>query len=480
MSSEETSMSDSKAFVALVLAAGQGKRMKSQLPKVLHPLLGRPMVSYPIDAAFNAGAERVVTVVGHGAERVTETLRARYAEKVLTALQPEQRGTGDAARCGLTALPQWNGWIAIVYGDSVLITARAISALVEEARAHSGPLALLTSTLPNAFGYGRIIRDGAGRALKVQEERDCSPTEKAICEFNPGVYVVRAGFLREAVERLKPQNAQNELYLTDLVAMAAESGGAATLHWDAAELHGINDRNELVQRERDLAERIALEHMTRGVTIRDPQHARIEPSVHIESDVTIESGVELRGDTTIARGAHIDVGCVLIDTIVQEDAQVLPYTVARESVIGPASRVGPFSHLRAGSELGRDVHLGAFVETKKTRMGQGSKANHLSYLGDGEIGRGVNVGAGVIFCNYDGVNKHVTTLEDGVFVGSDAQIVAPVTVGKNAYVACGTTITEDVPADALAIGRAQQQNKPERAARLRERLLSEKAKREKK
>lgn len=473
-------MSDPKAFVALVLAAGQGKRMKSQLPKVLHPLLGRPMVSYPIDAAFAAGAERVVCVVGHGAERVTETLRARYTERVVTALQPEQRGTGDAARCGLTALPQWNGWIAIVYGDSVLLTSRAIAALVEEARAHSGPLALLTSTLPNAFGYGRIIRDGAGRVLKVQEERDCSPAEKAICEFNPGVYVVRAGFLREAVERLKPTNAQKELYLTDLVAMAADQGGAAALHWDAAELHGINDRHELVQRERDLAERIAVEHMARGVTIRHPEHARIEPSVHIESDVTIERGVELRGDTTIARGAYIDVGCVLTDTIVQEGAQVLPYTVARESVIGPASRVGPFAHLRAGSELGREVHLGAFVETKKTRLGQGSKANHLSYLGDGEIGRGVNIGAGVIFCNYDGVNKHVTTLEDGAFIGSDAQLVAPVTVGKNAYIASGTTVTQDVPAEALAIGRSRQDNKPERAARLRERLLAQKAERGKK
>lgn len=473
-------MSESKAFVALVLAAGQGKRMKSQLPKVLHPLLGRPMVSYPIDAAFTAGAERVVCVVGHGAERVTETLRTRYAERVLTALQPEQRGTGDAARCGLTALPQWNGWIAIVYGDSVLITAKAISSLVEHARAHSGPLALLTSTLPNAFGYGRILRDSTGRVLKVQEERDCSPAEKAICEFNPGVYVVRAGFLREAVERLKPQNAQNELYLTDLVAMAADSGGAAALPWDAAELYGINDRHELVQRERDLAERIAVEHMARGVTIRDPGHARIEPSVHIEADVVIESGVELRGDTTIARGARIDVGCVLTDTVVQEDAQVLPYTVANESVIGPASRVGPFAHLRPGTELGREVHMGAFVETKKTRMGQGSKANHLSYLGDGEIGRGVNVGAGVIFCNYDGVNKHPTVLEDGVFIGSDAQLVAPVTVGKNAYVASGTTVTENVPADALAIGRARQENKPERAAKLRERLIAERAKRAKK
>jgi bifunctional UDP-N-acetylglucosamine pyrophosphorylase/glucosamine-1-phosphate N-acetyltransferase len=473
-------MSDSQAFVALVLAAGQGKRMKSQLPKVLHPLLGRPMLSYPVDAAFAAGAERVVCVVGHGAERVTSMLRERYDDRVLTALQPEQRGTGDAARCGQAALPTWNGWIAIIYGDSVLITERAIAALVDEARSHSGPLAMLTSTLDDPTGYGRIVRDEAGHAVRIQEERDCSPAERAIKEWNPGVYVVRAGFLREAVERLRPSNAQGELYLTDLVAMAAQSGGAASLHWDRAELFGINDRYELVQRERDLARRIAIEHMARGVTIRDPERARIEPSVHIEQDVVIECGVELRGDTTVARGARIDVGCVLIDTIVQEDALVLPYTVTNESVIGPAARVGPFSHLRPGTELGREVHLGAFVETKKTRMGQGSKANHLAYLGDGEIGIGVNVGAGTIFCNYDSVNKHTTVLEDGAFIGSDSQLVAPVTVGKNAYVASGTTVTANVPADAMAIGRARQANKEGLAPRLRAKLLAEKALREKK
>jgi bifunctional UDP-N-acetylglucosamine pyrophosphorylase/glucosamine-1-phosphate N-acetyltransferase len=470
-------MSDTQSFVALVLAAGQGKRMKSQLPKVLHPLLGRPMLSYPVDAAFAAGAERVVCVVGHGAERVTSMLQVRYGERVLTALQPEQRGTGDAARCGLAALPQWNGWIAIVYGDSVLITERAIATLVAHGQSASVPLALLTATLPDAAGYGRILRDAAGRVVRVQEERDCTPVERAIREFNPGVYAVRAGFLREALAQLKPNNAQGELYLTDLVAIAAEHGGAAGLHWDTAELHGINDRYELVQRERELAERIALEHIARGVTIRDPAHARIEPGVTIEQDVVIESGVELRGATRIARGAHIDVGSVLTDTTVQEDAQVLPYTVATESVIGPASRVGPFSHLRAGSELGREVHLGAFVETKKTRMAQGSKANHLSYLGDGVIGRGVNVGAGTIFCNYDGFNKHTTVLEDGAFIGSDSQLVAPVTVGKDAYVASGTTVTHDVPADARAIGRAKQSNKLGFAARLREKLRAEKARR---
>lgn len=465
--------SDVQSFVALVLAAGQGKRMKSQLPKVLHPLLGRPMLAYPVDAALAAGAERVVCVVGHGSERVSDMLQARYGERVLTALQPEQRGTGDAARCGQTALPSWNGWIVIIYGDSVLLPALALSTLLEHARASSAPLALLTATTADTTGYGRIVRDAAGRVLRIQEERDCSPEERVIREFNPGVYAVRAGFLREAVAQLRPSNAQGELYLTDLVAIAAEHGGAASMAWDEADLHGVNDRYELVQRERDLARRIAFAHMTAGVTIRDPERTRIEPSVRIEPDTVIECCVELRGSTSIARGARIDVGCVLTDTVVQQDACVLPYTVATESVIGAASRVGPFSHLRAGSALDREVHLGAFVETKKTRMGAGSKANHLAYLGDGVIGRGVNIGAGTIFCNYDGFNKHTTVLEDGAFIGSDSQLVAPVTVGKQAYVASGTTVTMNVPEDGLAIGRARQVNKPGMAARLRERLRAE-------
>jgi bifunctional UDP-N-acetylglucosamine pyrophosphorylase/glucosamine-1-phosphate N-acetyltransferase len=470
-------MSDSQAFVTLVLAAGQGKRMRSQLPKVLHPLLGRPMLTYPVDAAFAAGAERVVCVVGHGAERVTAMLAERYAGHVLTALQPEQRGTGDAARCGQEALPSWNGWIVILYGDGVLISAQAIRALLDAARAGAGPLGMLTSTLPDATGYGRILRDGSGRVVGVREQRDCSPSERAIREFNPGVYAVRAGFLREALPQLRAANAQQELYLTDLVAMAAQQGGAASVEWDQRELHGINDRRELAARERDLALRIAYAHMDNGVTIRDPERVRIEPSVLIEQDAVIESGVELRGRSRVGRGARIDVGSVLTDTIVEQDALVLPYTVATESVIGPATRVGPFSHLRAGSELEREVHLGAFVETKKTRLGQGSKANHLAYLGDGVIGRDCNIGAGTIFCNYDGVNKHQTVLQDGAFIGSDSQLVAPVTVGKQAYVASGTTVTQDVPADAIAIGRARQVNKPGFAPRLRERLLAQKAQR---
>jgi bifunctional UDP-N-acetylglucosamine pyrophosphorylase / glucosamine-1-phosphate N-acetyltransferase len=463
-------MSAGEEFVALVLAAGQGKRMRSSLPKVVHPLLGRPMLTYPVDAALAAGASQVVCVVGHGADQVSQLLAARYGDKVRTALQPEQRGTADAARCGQAAVPEFQGYLVIVYGDSALLTTAAISSLVEHARSEAAAVTLLTSSLPDASGYGRIIRDGAGRILRVQEQRDCSPQEAALREFNPGVYAIQASFFRDAMPRLEPNNAQGELYLTDMIALAAESGKVAGLAWDAAELHGINDREELAERERDLALRIARGHMQNGVTLRDPQRVRIEPGVLIEPDAVIGPDVELRGDTRVAAGASIDVGCVLTDTEVQSAAQLLPYCVAAQSVIGPGARIGPFAHLRPGSVLERDVHIGNFVETKQTRVGEGSKANHLAYLGNGVIGRGVNVGAGTIFCNYDGFNKYTTTLEDGAFIGSDSQLVAPVTVGKNAYVGTGTTVTQDVPADALAIGRAKQVNKPGLATRLRAKL----------
>jgi bifunctional UDP-N-acetylglucosamine pyrophosphorylase/glucosamine-1-phosphate N-acetyltransferase len=474
-------MSAGEDFVALVLAAGQGKRMRSRLPKVVHPLLGRPMLCYPVDAALAAGASQVVCVIGHGADEVSQVLAQRYGERVRTALQAEQRGTGDAARCGQALVPEFQGYLVILYGDSALITSHALRSLLDHARAESAAVALLTSTLPDATGYGRIIRDGHGAITRIQEQKDCSQAEAAISEFNPGVYAIRASFFRDAITRLTPNNAQGELYLTDLVALAAESGksagasgGVAGLPWDVAELHGVNDREELAEREKDLALRIAREHMERGVTLRDPARVRIEPGVTIEPDAVIGVDVELRGTTHIATGATIDVGCVLIDTDVGEGAQLLPYCVSTQSVIGGGSRIGPFSHLRPGSELDRDVHIGNFVETKATKVGQGSKANHLAYLGNGVIGRGVNVGAGTIFCNYDGYNKFTTTLEDGSFIGSDSQLIAPVTIGKNAYVGTGSTISQDVPEDALAIGRARQVNKPGLAAKLRARLKATK------
>ena len=445
--------------IAIVLAAGQGTRMKSALPKVLHPLLGRPMVCFPVQAALDAGAARVVVVLGHGREQIEPVLTKHFGERVLFAHQEKQLGTGDAARVGAAAVPDHGGTLLMINGDAPLITAECLAALIKRSEGSSALLSFLTVKSGDPTGYGRIIRNAQGQPVDVREQRDCTPEEAALKEWNPGVYAVGASFFRDAVAELDTANAQGELYLTDLVKLAAKRTVVVDLSWAEEELHGVNDRHELVQRERVMRLRLAKQLARAGVTVRDPESTFIDLDCEIEPDVAIESHVQLRGKCRIASGAHIDTGCVLKNVTVHAHAKLLPYTIGTDSVIGERAQVGPFSHLRPSSELGADAHIGNFVETKKTRIGRGSKANHLAYLGDGEIGENVNVGAGTIFCNYDGFAKHVTVLEDNAFIGSDSQLVAPVTVGKDGYVATGTTVTMDVPAGALAIGRAKRQQR---------------------
>jgi bifunctional UDP-N-acetylglucosamine pyrophosphorylase / glucosamine-1-phosphate N-acetyltransferase len=467
-------MSNGSEVIAIVLAAGQGKRMKSNRAKVLHELAGRPLVTYPVEAALRAGASRAVVVVGRDSEKVQEAVKNRFGDRVLVALQPEQRGTGDAARCGVAALSDYEGWLLILYGDCPLISSRALRELVDHAAAQSGPLGMLICNLTNPAGYGRMIRDERGKVVSIREDKDCNNIERKITEVNPGVYAIKAPFFREAITQMTDANAQRELYLTDLVSQAARAGGVAELMWDAAELQGINDRAELAECEQKLRRQIARDHALAGVTIRDPNTAYIDRDVVIENDASIENQVTLRGQCVIGAGAYIDVGCVLTDVVVHRGARLLPYTVARKSEIGENARVGPFSHIREDSHLGPETHVGNFVETKKTEMAQGAKANHLAYLGDGKIGERVNVGAGTIFCNYDGFLRHLTVLEDDCFIGSDSQLIAPIKVGRGAYVATGSTLTDDVPADTLAIGRAKQENKLGLAPKLRASLQARK------
>lgn len=467
-------MNTTPDFTAIVLAAGQGTRMKSNRAKVLHELLGRPMLSYPIDAVLKAGVKQVVAVIGHQHEKVQEILLERFGQQVKVALQLKQLGTADAARCGAEAVPHFTGWFLILNGDCPLISPDTINALMDEAISTSAPLVMLVSRLDDPAGYGRIIRNEDGYVVAIREEKDCSEDELFIEEFNPGVYAIRSDFLHNGIRGLSNTNAQGEYYLTDLIEMAAVEGGVADLPWDPHELEGINDRFELAEREASLRLEIAYHHAQNGVTIRDPLTTFIDADVTIEKDAVIESQVSLRGRCTIGASCHIDVGSVLTNVTVQTGAHVLPYTVAIDSQIGEGARVGPFSHLRAGSVLGPEVRIGNFVETKKTQIGRGTKANHLSYLGDGIIGENANIGAGTIFCNYDGFNKYTTVLEDECFIGSDSQIVAPLTVGRGSYVATGTTLTRDVPKDALAIGRAKQQNKEGFASRLKQRLAAKK------
>jgi bifunctional UDP-N-acetylglucosamine pyrophosphorylase/glucosamine-1-phosphate N-acetyltransferase len=452
--------------VALILAAGEGTRMKSALPKVLHPLLGAPMLHHVVRCALEAGVDQAVVVVGHGAERVEASLAAAFGPRVTTALQPVRRGTGDAAARGLEAAGAGSGTAVVLYGDTPLLLTEDVAALLAAGR--DAPLAMLTTRLAEPRGYGRILRDAGGAVVGVREEKDCSPEERAITEVNPGVYAFDLDFLREALPALKPNNQQGEYYLTDTVALAAARGRIASREADQSALLGVNDRTQLAEAERILLARLCERWRKAGVTIRDG--VRLDATVELEPDVTLEAGAVLRGATRVGAGAHVDVGCVLTDAEIGPGALLKPYSVVTQSKVGKGAQIGPFAHLRPGSAIGEEAHVGNFVETKNTTLGRGAKANHLAYLGDGDVGEGANVGAGTIFCNYDGFRKHRTTIGAGAFIGSDSQLVAPVTVGEGAYVGTGTTVTEDVPADALAIGRARQQNKAGYASRLRARL----------
>lgn len=458
-----------QALTAIILAAGQGTRMKSALPKVLHPVCGLPMVAWSVRLAQAAGANRIVVVVGHGREAVERDLAARFGDSVETVVQTEQLGTGHAVRCGMEPLAKLEGEAILLCGDTPLLEKECIDAL-REAR-QGTPLALVTAVLEDPSGYGRILRDEAGRVVGIREHKDASPEERRIKEWNAGVYLADLSFLRDALGRLKNDNAQRELYLTDIVATAREQGTpAAGVVWSAESVAGVNDRYQLSLAEGVMRERIATKFAKSGVTIRDLRSFYADANVVIEPDAIIEPNVTLRGETRVGAGARIDVGCVLTDVRIGAGSYVKPYSVASQSNVGEGAQIGPFSHLRPHSELGDAVHIGNFVEVKKTTIGKGSKANHLAYLGDGIIGENVNVGAGTIFCNYDGFNKHTTTLEDGSFIGSDSQLIAPIRIGKGAYVGTGTTVTQDVPDDALAISRTKQVNKEGYASRLRGRL----------
>ncbi len=448
--------------------------MRSKRPKVLHEIAGHALVCWVVEAALDAGASRCLVVVGHGRDDVERVLSTRFGERVEMVLQAEQRGTGDAVRCAIEADASLEGRVLVLYGDCPLIPAALLRNLVEKSDRAGADLGLVTATLSDPSGYGRIVRNATGRVHRIVEDRDCSADERRIDEVNPGLYAIRAGFLREAIARLTPDNAQAQLYLTDVVALAAERGEVLDLEGDMTELTGVNDQRDLALASATRRRRMAEELARSGVQIANLDALYVDAECEIEPGASLGANVHLRGRCLVRAGARIDVGCVLTNVVVDKNANVLPYTVATDSSIGEGAQVGPFSHLRPDTRLGPRSKVGNFSETKKTTLGAGSKVNHLSYVGNGEIGEGVNIGAGTIFCNYDGEQKHTTVLEDGVFIGSDTQLIAPVTVGRGAYVASGTTVTEDVPADALAISRTKQVNKEGYAARLRARLRRKK------
>jgi bifunctional UDP-N-acetylglucosamine pyrophosphorylase/glucosamine-1-phosphate N-acetyltransferase len=458
----------SLSFSTLVLAAGKGTRMKSPLPKVLHQACGRSLLAHVLHASAEAGAASHFVVVGHGRDLVLKELEG--FRNVRDVWQKEQKGTGHAAQEALPALGAGEDLVLILNGDGPLLRAETIRAFVEKHRASKSDLTLGVMELAEPSGYGRVLlMKGAPKA--IVEEKEASAAQKKIRVVNGGLYAVSRKLLQQLLPKLKASAKTGELYLTDIVAMAAKAKKkTAAFVIPPEELSGVNDFAQLAEIEAVLRRRKLLEWMRNGVRVDLPDSVAVDVTVTCESSASIGPNVVLKGATSIGPGAVVEAGCVLRNVTVEANAQILAYSHCDEAVVRQGARVGPFGRLRPGADVGENAHVGNFVEIKKSKIGKGSKANHLSYIGDAEIGEGVNVGCGFIACNYDGFNKHVTRIENGAFVGSGVSAVAPVTIGKDSYVATGTVVTRNVPEGALAIAREKQENKEGYAERLRGRM----------
>jgi bifunctional UDP-N-acetylglucosamine pyrophosphorylase/glucosamine-1-phosphate N-acetyltransferase len=441
--------------------------MKSSRPKVLHPLAGRPLIEHVLRTLDVLRADSITVVVGHGGDDVRSVLSAR--PNLRFAVQAPQLGTGHALLQTEPLLESQRGTVLLVYADVPLLQSSTLARLVERHKAARAAATVLTMELSEPYGYGRIVRDASGAIARIVEERDASGAERAIGEVNSGIYCFEIGPLFESLHQLASDNSQGEYYLTDLVAAYRQRKlKVETLSIDsAAELRGVNSRADLADLSRILRDRKNQELMLSGVTIEDPETAYIELDVVVGADSVIGPGVQLQGSTVVGERCRIGAGSRLSNASLQDDVTVLDHSVIADSRIASGARVGPFAHIRPETVVGEGAHVGNFVELKKTSLGRKSKANHLAYLGDATIGDEVNVGAGTITCNYDGVSKNPTIIEDGAFIGSDSQLVAPVRIGAGAYVAAGSSITKDVPSDALAVARARQDNKPGWAAKRR-------------
>lgn len=441
---------------AVILAAGQGTRMKSKLYKVLHPVCGKPMVQHVVDQVSMLNINKIVTIIGHGAELV----QAELGEKTLYALQEAQLGTAHAVMQAKEILDGKEGVTIVVCGDTPLIKQETMEALFQHHEETAAKATVLTAWTENPAGYGRVIRDENGHVEKIVEHKDATDDERLIKEINTGTYCFDNKALFDALSRVKNENVQGEYYLPDVIEILKNDGFSVAAYQtaDFEETLGINDRVALSLAEQFMKKRINEGHMLNGVTIIDPLNTYIGPDVKIGQDTVLYPGTILSGQTEI--GANCTIGPnSQIENCMIGDHTTIRQSAAFDSQIGQDVQIGPFAHIRPKSDIHAHVKIGNFVEVKKSVFGEGSKASHLSYIGDAEIGRDVNIGCGTITVNYDGKNKYLTKIEDGVFVGCNSNLVAPVTIGKNAYVAAGSTITEDVPSEALSIARARQVNK---------------------
>ena len=432
----------------IILAAGKGKRMVSDLPKPLHTLLGKPLINFVVEAAAPLAKDPPVVIVGHGAEKIQNQLgdQLRYAE------QKDLLGTGHAVQQAENLLRDKSDLILVVYGDMPLVRTSTLNSLIEIQKDNQGPLTLLTLVNENPRGFGRIVRDEEGAIKGIVEEADASPEQKMITELNAGMYCFQAEWLWENLKKLEPSS-QGEYYLTDLVGLAAEQGnliGSIEIE-DPEELIGINTRVHLAETATILQRRINQDWMLAGVTIIDPGNVYIGPDVKIGQDTTIMPNTFLESGTEIGKGCTIGPGSRIFASQIGDYCEI-EFSVVEESIIENGADVGPFSHLRKGAHLGPGVHVGNFAEIKDSYLGEGSKMGHFSYIGNAQIGKDVNIGAGTITCNYDGKNKHQTVIKDGVFIGSDSMLVAPLEIGENATTGAGSVVTKDVPPDTVVVG----------------------------
>lgn len=441
----------------VILAAGMGKRMHSAIPKVLHPLAGRPLLGHVLDTAQRLGSAKTVVVYGHGGEQVTSAL----AHRECTWVEQTQRlGTGHALQQAMPSVQDLDR-ICVLYGDVPLVDAQTLRRLIEETG--DGALGILTAEVPEPSGYGRIVRDPAtGKVLRSVEHKDARPQELEITEVNTGFLVADRLRLQDWLERLTNDNAQGEYYLTDVIGFAVADGIAvATVQAPTLEeVSGVNDRAQLAALERYYQRRLAEELMRRGVTLADPARIDVRGTLAAGRDVTLDVNLVIEGHVSLGNGVRVGPNCLIRDAVIGEGAEILANCVIEASEIGAGARVGPFARLRPEVHLGPQTRVGNFVEIKKSRVGPGSKVNHLSYVGDTEIGGGVNIGAGTITCNYDGANKHQTVIGEGAFIGSNTALVAPVTVGTGATIGAGSVITKDAPPDQLTVARGRQVSIP--------------------
>lgn len=444
------------SFTSVILAAGMGTRMKSKMPKVLHKVCGKELCRWVIDASKTAGADSVCAIIGHKAEMVKETL----GDVCEFALQVEQKGTGHAVMQAIDVIKAAKGEVVILNGDTPLVTAQAIKNAIDYHKASGNQATVITAILDDATGYGRIVRGNDGGVLKIVEQKDASEEEKKIKEVNSGMYVFDSDSLVYALDKITPNNAQGEYYLTDtleiLLNAGKKVGGYAIA--DNDEIRGINDRVQLNEAEKIMQKRINEMHMRNGVTMRNPESVYIEDGVEIGNDTEICQNVTIKSGTKIGCDCVIGSGSILDRAVIDDGVDILS-SVILQSEVGSGTHVGPFAYIRPNCKVGEDVKVGDFVELKNSNIDDGTKISHLTYIGDSDVGKRVNFGCGTVTCNYDGKNKYRTVIGDDCFVGCNTNFVSPINVGDGVYIAAGSTITEDIPENSLSIARARQVNK---------------------